>query len=334
MKVLITGATGFIGREIVSEFVSNNHEVFALGNTRRNIQSGLEKVEFLFADIADYEELSALEKLGGVGLVVHSAGLAHQFGETKWEDFERVNIKGTENALKLSLKLRTRHFILIGTTAIYGIVNGNADHDQKNFFIDEETPVNPQTLYAKSKLESEKIARRFCEANNIPLTVFRLAPVIGEANAGNVARLISAIDRNRFLWIGNGSNLKTLIYKRDVARACLELAEKKRPGTEIFNLSGEPVCMKDFVDEIAARLGKKTFPVSIPAGLLRQVFRINSKILKIGKIAKLSETVEKWLSDDVYSGEKIARTYGFKAQTSIIEAVARQVDFYKAEEKN
>lgn len=329
MKVLVTGATGFIGREIVSEMLLNKHLVIGAGRCGKGRTLENQDAEFVCADITNKDGFSDLMKLEKVDLVIHSAGLAHQFGNTKREEFEAVNIKGTENVLKLAADLGAEHFILIGSTAVYGIVGGASGADEHPVIIDENTPLNPETLYAESKLESENICRDFCEKHDMALTIFRLAPVIGEGNVGNVARLIGAIDKNRFVWIGNGNNLKTLIYKRDVARACAIVAEKKSAATEIFNLAGEPVKMKEFVNEISVQLEKKTFPFTIPANLLRLVFRFNRKFTRVRKVEKISETVEKWLSDDCYSAKKIAEKYQFKPETSIYEAVTRQIEFYK-----
>jgi len=330
MRILVTGATGFIGREIVAELVENNHRVIGLGKNAKHPQADSANHTFLRADITDYKNLSELEKFRDVEAIIHSAGLAHQFGDTGREQFEAVNIRGTENILNLGIKLRIKHFILIGSTAVYGINKATGDLKHNSAVFNEETAPNPQTLYAESKLEGEKICRRMCEEHKIPLTIFRPAPVLGEANVGNAARLISAVEKNRFVWIGSGSNLKSLIYKRDVARACVVLVEKKRNGTEIFNLSAEPVRMKDFVNEISANLNVKIIPLEIPANFLEKVFRLNDKYAKIKKIEKLAGTIEKWLSEDVYAADKIAALYQFKPQTPISEAIARQINYYKS----
>jgi nucleoside-diphosphate-sugar epimerase len=122
-------------------------------------------------------------------------------------------------------------------------------------------------------------------------------------------------------------------YKRDVARACVETAEKKQNKTEIFNLAAEPVKMKDFVNEIAGRLNKKVFPISLPTFLLRAIFRANSKTFKLRKLNKASETVEKWLSDDVIQPIRLRKLTGSKRETPIFEAVNRQIDYYQANKK-
>jgi nucleoside-diphosphate-sugar epimerase len=327
MKVIVTGAGGFVGKEIVGELLKNNNDVLGIGKTKHSKPPELEnKVssDYFASDITDYKNLTGLEKLENVDAVVHSAGLAHQFGDIEKEKFYKVNVLGTKNIAELAVKIKAGQFILISSTAIYGI---------KKNSIDEETVCQPETLYAESKLEAENICIEICRQNNLPLTILRLAPVIGENNVGNAARLVSAIDKKRFVWIGKGENLKTLIYKNDAARAVLKILQNKKAGIEVFNLAAKPVLMKEFVGEIEKQLKKKAPKFYIPSGILQRIFSINKKILGIAKINKISETVEKWLSDDIYSAQKIKKEYNFEAQTSIAEAIEKQVKFYLDENK-
>ncbi len=160
------------------------------------------------------------------------------------------------------------------------------------------------------------------------MTILRLAPVIGEENVGNAARLVRAIDKRKFIWIGKGENLKTLIYKRDVARAVAVVLMNKTGQLEIFNLAANAITMKEFVGEIEKQLNKSVPNFYIPSGILQTIFLLNKKILDIEKINKLSNTVEKWLSNDVYSARKIKQKYNFEPQTSMAEAVKKQVEWY------
>ena len=335
--MLITGAKGFIGGEIVLEVLKNKHEVFGVLNSKSEGEKDFADTDlemtFYSADITDSRRTLELAKIGKIDAIIHSAGLAHQFGDTKKEEFDRVNVEGTRNIANLASILRVKHFILISSTAVYGIepaddLEKHRDlKDQIEF--DENTQTRPQTLYARSKLEAEKVCREICEENNLPLTIFRLSPVIGEANVGNVARLINAIDRRRFVWIGRGENLKSLIYKKDVARACVTLIENKSGDTEIFNLSAEPVRMRNFVGDIARCLNKNIYKFYIPKSYVRKIFWINSHFVRNKKLHKIEVTIEKWLSDDVYSAKKIAESYGFEPKTSISEAIERQIEWYK-----
>ncbi|MCA1624119.1 MAG: NAD(P)-dependent oxidoreductase, partial [Acidobacteria bacterium] len=278
MRVIITGAAGFIGKEIVAELEKNNIEVIQIIRSKLNSESNYQEniSKIFFADITNYENFREIERLENVDAVIHSAGLAHQFKDIEKKFFELVNVEGTRNVVELGVRLKVKHFILISSSAVYGIKKKEREVSQgasKIFIIDENTACIPETDYAQSKLVGEKISRKICEKNEIPLTIFRLAPVIGEGNTGNVARLITTIDNRRFFWIGTGTNLKTLIYKRDVARACLKILKEKKGETEIFNLAAEPVKMRKFVDEIAVLLDKRIPKVFISPSVLKTVFR-------------------------------------------------------------
>ncbi len=324
MKVIITGATGFIGREIVSELSGNEFEIFQVGNSNVNAQLSEEK--FFKIDITNFEEVCELKKIKQADAIVHSAGLAHQFGSVEKDTFQKTNVEGTKNILELAVTLKVRQFVLISSTAVYGTVKNSG----KNVKVTDETAAcRPETFYAQSKLEAEQAAAEICEQNNINLTIFRLSPVIGEGNAGNVARLVKAIDKKRFVWIGSGENYKSLIYKKDVAKACREILTKKKKGIEIFNLAAEPIQMRNFVAAAAGNLNKKIPNFSIPQLFLEKLFQLNEKTLKVKKIRKYSKTVEKWLSDDVYSAEKFKREYNFKPKTSIAEALEKQINWYR-----
>lgn len=328
MKILITGATGFVGREIVSELLDGNFEVYQIGNS--NVNSRFPQTDFFKTDITDYEDVCRLQSLKEVDAVVHSAGLAHQFGSIKKEKFQKTNVEGTKNILELAIILKVKHFVLISSTAVYG-TEKKTGKDLK--VIDEGAPCCPQTFYAESKLEAEQTAVEICRQNNIDLTIFRLSPVIGEGNIGNVARMVEAIDRRRFLWIGTGENYKSLIYKKDVGRACREVLTKKKKGIETFNLAAEPVLMRDFVAGAAKKLNKKIPNFSVPPRLLESFFLINEKTLQLKRISKVSQTIEKWLSDDVYSAEKFEREYNFRPETSITEALEKQISWYREQER-
>lgn len=328
MKIIVTGATGFIGREIVAELLSCDFEVYGFGNLKSSDQLPVEK--FFKVDVTDSKALKKLENLEQIDAVVHSAGLAHQFGEISQEKFDKTNVQGTKNILKLAKALNTRHFVLISSTAIYGTEKKTQEELK---VLDETAACRPQTLYAASKLQAEQAAIEICAENSIRLTIFRLSPVIGEGNAGNVERLVEAIDKNRFIWIGAGKNYKSLIYKKDVARACRRVLTLKKDGIEIFNLAAEPVLMSDFVSRAAKSLGKKIPKITVSPTLLNVIFKVNRKTLRIKKISKLSTTIEKWLSDDVYSARRFEQEYDFKPQTSVFKALEKQIDWYRKQKK-
>lgn len=327
---MVTGATGFVGGAIVTELLRKKLDVYCLGGLTS--ENKAELPNFFQADIRDFESIKNLERLEKIDVLIHSAALAHQFGQVTDKDFWRTNVEGTKNTALLAVKLKVRHFILISSVAVYGKKTSNKLNSKVaeiTHFIDESDDCEPESVYARSKLESEKTAQKICEENQIPLTILRLATVVGEGDEGNVSRLIKAIDKNRFVWIGAGENRKSLIYKADVARACRILLNKKDKKTDVYNLTAAPVRMNQIVGQIAISLKKRISKFSIPAAAFEKMFRLNAVFFRFNKIRRLSETIEKWLSEEVFSGEKIKEEYGFCAETTIEQAISRQAEFYK-----
>jgi nucleoside-diphosphate-sugar epimerase len=335
MRILVTGAGGFVGKDIVEEI--SREEIFetiklfsAKSGKKREVTETKEGRENnYFADIANESEVSGLEKIGEIDAVIHCAGLAHQFGVVGREDFQKVNVLGTKNILLLAEKLKAVHFILISSVSVYGR-QGNKKNGNETRSIDESAECFAEGFYAESKLQSEFAAKEFCERKNIKLTVLRLATVIGEEDPGNFLRLIRTIDNKRFLWIGDGINYKSLIHRNDVARACLKIlsAPEKGKKLEIYNISAEPLQMKQIVEIISRELGRKVPSIRIPDGFLNFIFRINSRTLNLKAVENLYKTVEKWLADDAYSGRNLEKDYGFKPALSAEEAIEREVRWY------
>jgi nucleoside-diphosphate-sugar epimerase len=175
------------------------------------------------------------------------------------------------------------------------------------------------------------------------LAILRLATLYGEGNPGNVGRLMRTLDRGRFLWIGDGSNRESLLYKGDAARACMAVAERPASGINIYNVSAPACTMREIVDGIADALGKHPFPVRVPetpALLLSRHLSSNlgtrSQFLaKLGHVprlphmAGLHQTVKKWLAEDVYDTRRFEEAYGFQTKTSLEDGLKREVDWYK-----
>jgi nucleoside-diphosphate-sugar epimerase len=113
--------------------------------------------------------------------------------------------------------------ILISSVSVYGPYTLG--------LYDENTPCRPVGPYPLSKFHAELRAIEIADKSGMALTILRLATLYGEGDPGNVGRLIRSLDQGRFVWIGDGSNRKSLLYKRDAARACVAVASSPAAGT-------------------------------------------------------------------------------------------------------
>ena len=329
-NILITGINGFVGGAVLDELrKAGRFEISGLVGRQQSVDSlSCElRVKSFQADISDEKTVGLAHKFGKTDILIHTAGLAHQFGRVEKVKFRNVNAQGTENICRLAKEIGVEHFILISSVAVYG-----ASDDKE---IDESVVCNPKGDYAESKFESESRAIEFCEQNKIRLTIIRLATVIGEGDRGNTARLITSIDRGRFVWIGNGDNKKSLIYKRDVAKGILKIVESQgNSGVEIYNLTGESISMREIVGEISRSLQKKAPSFVLPERWIRGIFWINKTGFKSEFLGKYEKTFEKWLSNDIFSGAKFNEKFNFTPETPVTEGLARQANYYLKEKKS
>lgn len=327
-RILITGARGFLGSEIARQLDAAGLAVTALARQWPSEAIPSRHVTRGTGDITDAASIWPLFE--GVTTVIHSAGLAHQFGRTatRADAFRQVNVQGTENVLRAAVAANVKHVVLVSSVSVYG---GGADPTDESF------PCKPIDPYGISKWQAEQVAREIAEATGIRLTILRMATIFGEGDPGNIGRLMQAIDRGRFIWLGTGANQKSLIYRGDAARACV-LAAQSRIGSKlaspelarIYNVTLPAVRVARIVDALANGLGRPTPRWYIPSPLVKTIGGgLAACMARRGPVARMYRTISKWLSDDVYLGEKFERDYQFHPEVSVEEGLRRETEWFR-----
>ena len=187
----------------------------------------------------------------------------------------------------------------------------------------EDAACHPSGPYARSKLEAEHEAARLATQTGILLTTLRLATIYGEGDPGNIARLIAAIDRRQFIWIGRGINRKSIIYRADAARAIVDAACGHTLAAGIFNLSAPAVTMRRIVEVIGRQLGRPTPRWHIPIGAARLITRAAAVA---GRPAPQA-TVERWLAEDVYPSTASTRPSDSRCRVDVEAGLEREVSW-------
>jgi len=320
--MLVTGANGFLGSEIARQGMINN---LPIRETDKNGASIKPQRDYQPADILDIPRIKSA--LRGINCVIHAAGLAHVFNPVKTQTglFEVINVKGTENIARAAAEAAVRHFVLISSVSVYG--------PGAHKIFSEDTSCCPVGPYAESKHHAELRAMEIARNSGMALTILRLATIYGEGDPGNVNRLMRVLDRGRFIWIGDGSNQKSLIYKGDAARACLAVASRPANGVRIYNVAAPPCTMREIADSLAMALGKKPLPVRIPAHVALATGKFLS-CFPAKRFSGLHSTIEKWLAEDVYDTSRFERDYGFHTHVNLIEGLKREVRWYRQSKGN
>lgn len=318
-SILVSGATGFLGKAIVDQL---RHVSCRLRTTGRRMRPPTDLPNYVAADICDRSAVARL--VAGNDVVIHSAGLAHQHRATSAQDAEffRINTLGTETVVRAAAAAGCRRIVLIGSVSVYG--NGWPPKT-------EAAACRPVGAYAQSKLEAEKVAAEVANSAGMELVVLRMATLYGRSDPGNVGRLLQAIDRRRFVWIGRGENVKSLIEVEDAASACVIAACcPNLPNARTFNVSAEPCSMRAIVAGLAEALDRRVPPLRLPPRPLRFAAAFTGKVPRLAHRAqRFRSTLDKWLSDEAYDATLFRDSFGWAPRISLHDGLARQVAAYR-----
>lgn len=314
MRILVTGASGFVGSRTCSLLEATGHDVIRITSSDRSGRPN----EFAL-DIAEPEEFSVLDDIGDIDAIVHCAGIAHRFGRTPHEEFWRVNVDGARNVADFAARKQVSRFVHLSSVLVYGRSTSPEP-------INENRAPEPTDDYSCSKLAGEIAVAAACEAAGIDLVILRPAPITGEGSRGNVARLIDAIDRKRFIWIGDGRNERSFVDISDVAAAILTTLTLSGP-ISTFNVTGGVITVREMVEIILEQLGRSRPARLVPHSLAALSLTALKPLARVPMVDKYYRTLETWLSDAVYSGEALVKR-GFSPATQLRDSLRNEVNAY------
>jgi nucleoside-diphosphate-sugar epimerase len=316
---LLTGATGFLGTAIVRALRGRNYRLRTSG--RRRLTAN-DLPNYQAADLRDQAAVARLVK--GVDVVISAAGLTHGHGTPvqRDDDFWRINADGAESLIRAAEMAGVRRFILVSSISVYG---------RRCPPYTESAPCFPANAYAQSKLAAERISTEIARAAGMELVILRMAPICGEGARGNIDRLLQAIDRKRFIWIGSGTNRKSLIHVDDAASACVTAAcFDSLPQGGVYNVSAATCTMHEIVSSLAVALGRHIPPVRLPSQAPLQLAGRACRLPVIGAAARRAfETLDKWLCDEVYDSSWFCDSFAWRPRIDIRDAMTRQVAWYR-----
>ena len=250
MKILLTGASGFLGAVIKK--VLHAHEMITLGRSGQDINVDLSK---------------KIPVLPCVDMVIHAAGKAHIVPKTDDEraDFFNVNVAGTKNLLEGFVgQPMPRSFIFISSVAVYGLSEGT--------MIREDFPLNATDPYGRSKIEAEKIVSEWATKNNIVLTILRLPLIAAPSPPGNLGAMIKGIAKGYYFNVKGNDAKKSIVLAADVAAIIPQAADIG--GT--YNLTDNYHPSFSEMSYLIADQLKKSRPTLISYGLILVLAKIGN----------------------------------------------------------
>lgn len=289
MKVLLTGATGFLGKSI-KEKLLENYTLFSLSRSKGNYNVFLENQIPMFDQQFD--------------IVIHAAGKAHEVphNDERIAEFYKVNVVGTKNLLRgLEKKGVPKHFVFISSVSVYGLDVG--------ININEENPLNAKDAYGVSKIEAEKLISEWCLKNDVIYTILRLPLLVGKNPPGNLGKMIKGIKKGYYFNIAGAKAKKSMVLADNVASFIPIVMSFG--GT--YNLTdGFHPDFEELSVALAKQLKKKT-PLKLPFQIVKLLGKIGDLIG--GKSPINSSKLKKMTSDLTFDDSKARNLLLWKPQS-------------------
>ena len=316
MKILITGASGFIGSFIVEEALKQGFETWAAvrkSSSKEYLQD--ERIHFIELNLSSKAQLIEQLRPHQFDYVVHAAGVTKCLNKA---DFRRINTEGTKNLVDalLDLQMPLKRFVFLSSLSVFGAIKEQLPYDE----IREDDTPKPNTEYGRSKLEAEKYIDSI--GSRLPYTILRPTGVYGPREK-DYFMMAKSIKQHIDFAVGYQRQDITFVYVTDVVQAVFLALEKGETGRKYFLSDGQVYQSTTFSDLIHEELGRPWWlRITAPVWVLRHM---------TGKVTALNNDKynilrqRNWRCDI----EPARRELGFEPKVQLKEGVKTTIQWYK-----
>ena len=333
-KILITGASGFIGSFIVEEALRQGLETWAAvrkSSSKAFLQD--ERIHFIELNLSSEEALKEQLQGHAFDYVVHAAGVTKCLHK---EDFRRINTEGTMNLVRaiMELKMPLKRFVYISSLSIMGAIREQQPYTE----IQENDTAQPNTAYGKSKLEAEEWLSRLNKelgARNeelLPYVILRPTGVYGPRER-DYFMMFKSIKAHTDFAVGYQQQDITFVYVTDVVQAVFLALEKGKTGRRYFLSDGAVYQSSTFSNLIRKELGNPWWiRITAPIWLLRIITfcgeyfgRMTGKVTALNNDKYNIMRQRNWRCDITPAREEL----GYEPKVQLEEGVKRSVKWYQ-----
>jgi len=309
--ILVTGASGFIGRVLVHTLKSRGYQVRAL---LRKPLPGLWDEEIVW-DLASPTPLSP-QALEGVTTVFHLAGIAHSYGIAP-RQYYRVNVEGTQHLVRAARRAGVASFVYFSS------VKAVADPPEGQC-VDEDWNLWPLEPYGYSKRLAEKVVLLAGKQSSLHVTVLRPALVYGPGVKGNLRRFISLVERGWMPPLPPVDNRRSYVHVQDVVEAALSVAGSPRTNGNVYIVAEpRPYSTTEIYLGLLRALGRTPprwrFPLQAWLGLAKMGDLLEA--VARHPVPWNSQAARRFFGSACYLSERLQKDGGWVPKRSLLESL-------------
>lgn len=322
-RILVTGATGFIGGHLCDALAADGNEVVAV--TRK--LDALPPAGGRIAVIGDLLDRAAVRiALDGVSSVVHLAARVHAKQEGVADaafECRRINVDGTVALLDEAVAAGAKTFVYVSSV--------KAVAASSTRMLTAQTFPEPLDAYGASKLEAERRVRAIAMKEGLSAPILRLPAVYGPRMKGNLARLFWAVDKGFPLPFGLVKNRRSFAYVENVVAAIQAVLASPAAAHQTFYVSdGEDLSTPELIKIIGVALGKKPRMLPVPLAAFAVAEKLGGLLSRIAPFHLTGDSLSAILGSLFVDSSHLRETTGFDAPFSVEKGMFLTAQWYKA----
>jgi nucleoside-diphosphate-sugar epimerase len=319
-SMLVTGATGLVGRHVVTRALAEGWRVRAMVRSTAAAQDlATLGAELVTGDLGQPETLAP--SVAGVTVIVHCAAKVGDWGPI--DEYRRINVRGLDVLLDAAERTgRLRKFVHISSLGVYPAM----DH----YGTDESTPPNRQGIdgYTLTKVESEDLVLEHARTKGLPAVVLRPGFIYGRGDRTILPRLLERLKSRQFAYLGSPDKVMNNTYVENLVEAIFLALDRDDVHGEVFNITDDRLVTKrEFIETIANAAGCPLPTGVVPLGVAKFLAKVLEglyRLLRKQEGPLLSNARIKFLGLNLdYGIDKARRQLGYRPHHDFAEAMPR-----------
>ena len=321
VKVLVTGASGFLGGRVISKLLDDGHEVVGLVRATSNTEGLPKNIEIKEADLFD---ISSLENaVQGVNAVIHFAAY-FDFYPSDEDLMFKVNVEGTTNLMNACVGTDVERFIYCSTAETMGGIRFPPGT--------EDTELRPDFSYGESKILAERAIRDITSDTGLAHIILRPTGVMGEGDLYVIYEVIQELNNGKVFALPRNLSTQFMYTHIDdvVSGFVAALTPMVCLNNTIILCPDEPISWEEFVEVVTERLGVKPPRLRVPSIITKFGMALLSpfKNRKRKTFFWHMKSVDMMHTTRVYSNDKAKRLLRWAPQVTMVEGFQRAIDWY------